>query len=209
MTAHTASRWLWALLGGLLFAAMPWGAQAGSELKVLATDPAPDALLARQQPFFVRFEVTSAAPIAVSVSGWFKGSPVLDNGGTGTPARLAEGGIGVVSFFYWGEQPTRIDEVRLHLTDARGANITEYGFPVALTWLGDDAPPREPAAWVREWKQASATGARDPAAPQHGTLRWLALAAVGLAVAALAASRWWRWRRRRARVPVDDADRRA
>src|SRR6187549_3486524 len=119
-------------------------AEPAAELKVLATDPAPDALLARLQPFYVRFAVTGAAPAAVTVSAWFQGRMVVDDGGTG-----------VVSLFYWSERPTRIDELRLHVTNARsGAKINDYAVPVALTWLADDPPPRKPAAWVKEWQQA-------------------------------------------------------
>src|SRR3982750_2855809 len=94
----------------LLCAAIAHGEPA---LKILATDPAPDALLARQQPFYVRFAVTATMPVTVTVSGWFKGKPVIDDGGTGAPAQLRAAGTGVVSFFYWSERPTRIDEVRL------------------------------------------------------------------------------------------------
>src|SRR5476649_2948829 len=131
-------------------------AQSAAELKVLATDPAPDALLARQQPFFVRFELKNSAPAAVTGSGLYKGKTVIDDGGTGAPAMLlAGGGIGVVSFFYWSEKPTRIDEVRLKINDpSSGAQISEYAFPVALTWLTDDPPPHAAAAWVTEWQHA-------------------------------------------------------
>ncbi len=66
-------------------------AEPAAELKVLATDPAPDALLARQQPFYVRFAVTGAAPAAVTVSAWFQGKIVIDDGGTGAPAMVPAG----------------------------------------------------------------------------------------------------------------------
>src|SRR4051812_2572201 len=99
-------------------------ASAEPALKILATDPPPDALLARQQPFYVRFAVTGVTPVTVTVSGWFNGKPVIDDGGTGAPAQLSATRTGVVSFFYWSERPTRIDEVRLHLTDAKtGAKL--------------------------------------------------------------------------------------
>jgi hypothetical protein len=142
----------------LLLAASAHSAPA-VELKILATDPAPDVLLARQQPFFVRFELKSAEPVTVTVSGLYKGKAVIDDGGTGAPALLpAGGGIGVVNFFYWGEKPTRIDEVRLKIDGrASGAKLSEYAFPVALTWLMDDPPPREPPAWVREWQEKQRT----------------------------------------------------
>lgn len=174
-------------------------AQPATQLKILATDPAPDALLARQQPFYVRFAVTGATPVAVTVSGWFKGKPVIDDGGTGAPAQLPAGGSGVVSFFYWSEKPTRIDEVRLHITDRRnGTKIDDYAFPVALTWLADEPPLREPAAWVKEWQQATnprlARGAANAGASLPAAGWWLALAA---AVVALGGALVW-WRRRRA-----------
>lgn len=179
-------------------------AEPAPELQILATDPAPDALLARQQPFFVRFAVTGTAPVAVTVSGRFKGIAVIDDGGISAPALLPGGGTGVVSFFYWGETPTRIDEVRLHITDPRsGGKLNDYTFPVALTWLTDDAPPREPAAWVREWQRASnAGGAANAGADAwtSGPRPWIAL---GAGFLLLAGALLWR-RRRRARTPAAD-----
>jgi hypothetical protein len=195
MFTWIVNRAAWATL--LLCAAHAY-ADAATELRILATDPAPDALLARQQPFYVRFAVTGATPVAVTVSGWVKGQPVIDDGGTGAPAQLPAGGIGVVSFFYWSDRPTRIDEVRLHVTDARsGAKIDDYKFPVALTWLSDEPPLREPAAWVKEWQQATnpqpAREAKDAAASVPAAGWWLALAAAVLSFGGALV-----WRRRRA-----------
>ncbi|HEV7819939.1 MAG TPA: hypothetical protein VGO84_02095 [Burkholderiales bacterium] len=165
----------------LLCAAIAY-AEPAPALKILATDPAPDALLARQQPFYVRLAVAGPAPVTVTVSGWLNGKPVVDDGGSGAPAQLPAAGTGVVSFFYWSERPTRIDEVRLHLTDAKtGAKLEDYTFPVALTWLSDEPPLREPAAWVKEWQQAtgpSHSRTKDNAdTPPPATAGWLALAA--------------------------------
>jgi LPXTG-motif cell wall-anchored protein len=175
-------------------------AEPAAELKVLATDPAPDALLARQQPFYVRFAVTGAAPAAVTVSAWFQGNMIIDDGGTGAPALVPAGGTGVVSLFYWSERPTRIDELRLHVTDARsGAKINDYALPVALTWLADDPPPREPAAWVVEWQQARG------APPSTGIAAISAAVWGGLAVAVLLLAVALLWCRRRRAAP-DDAN---
>jgi len=70
---------------------------------------------------------------------------------------------------------------------------------VALTWLADDPPPREPPAWVKEWQQAGgATPSTGIAAISAGV--WGGLAA---AVLLLAAALYW-WRRRRA--AADDVD---
>jgi hypothetical protein len=181
----------------LVCAAVLACAQPAPPVKILATDPAPDALLARQQPFFIRFELKSVAPATVTVSSYYHGKPVFDDGGTGAPAMLpAGGGIGVVSFFYWGEKPTRIDEVRLSVNTIG----SEQSFPVALTWLTDDAPPREPAVWVKEWQQAQlAAGQQNkrpaPAMQIFGTSTWVALA-IGFALFAMGAVTWQRARRR-------------
>jgi len=177
-------------------------AAATTELKILATDPAPDVLLARAQPFFVRFEVTNTAESSVSVSGRYKGALAVDQGGVSAPARMKAGhDVGVVSLFYWGEKPTRLDEVRLQIRDAgSSALIAEYAFPVSLTWLTDDAPPREPAAWVKEWQRLHAPRTATPAAENSfGNGIWIALAAATL----LAAAAVGVWLRRRARAGDD------
>ena len=189
----------------LLFAAAP--AWSAVELKVLAVDPAPDTLLARQQPFFIRFELKSDAAASVSVTGMYKGKAVIADGGTGAPAALsAGGGTGVVSFFYWGEKPTRIDEVRLRIDDsASRAGISEYAFPVALTWLMDDPPPRALPPWVREWQQTQLASpstitrknlsAPEPALKQYA---WIILPAAVILLFAVI------FVRRRARPPAAD-----
>jgi hypothetical protein len=185
----------------LLVATTPAVADSAPELKILAIDPAPDALLARQQPFYVRFELQNATPAAVTVSGLYKGKAVIDDGGTGAPALLpANGGTGVVSFFYWGEKPTRIDEVRLKISEPQsGATIKEYKFPVALTWLTDDPPPREPAAWVKDWQQAQQaargkTARVDGPSAEPTTASTVLLALAAVAVLMAIAVAWWRRR---------------
>jgi hypothetical protein len=199
------------VIGVVLMSAMALAsAESATALKILATDPAPDVLLARQQPFFVRFEIKSVAPVAVTVSGLYKGNAVNDDGGASAPAVLpANGGIGVVSFFYWGEKPTRIDEVRLKINDSEsGAKLGEYAFPVALTWLADDPPPREPAAWVREWQQAQIALNRR-AAPKAGAEQmtgaatWLAVGSGAVILAIAIAVVWWRQRRAHAAAADD------
>jgi hypothetical protein len=177
---------------------------AATELKIIATDPAPDALLARQQPFYVRFELQHATPATVTISGLYKGNAVFDDGGTGAPAILpANGGTGVVSFFYWGEKPTRIDEVRLKVGDPQsGATIAEYNFPVKLTWLMDDPPARVPPAWVTESKRIQAAGGTGNAGFLTGPALWIAVATI---VTLLAIAIAWS-RRRRAQPPHTDTD---
>lgn len=170
----------------LCCALAPSYAQPASELQVVATDPAPDALMARNEPFFVRFEVKSAVRVTVTASGWFKGRPVLESSGTSAPARLEGNGSGVVSLFYWSEAPTKIDEVHLQISDpSGGAPLAEYAFPVALTWLADEPRPRERARWVKDWQNASQPhGASVPNSAWPDDL-WMSLAAAAVIVAVI------------------------
>ena len=191
-----------------LLTSTPASAAPAVELKILATDPAPDVMLAREQPFFVRFELKNAEPVTVTVSGLYKSKAVIDDGGGSAPLLLpAGGGTGVVSFFYWGEKPTRIDEVRLKIDDrASGAKLSEYAFPVALTWLMDDPPPRELPTWVKEWQQAQLAQRNQPerkGAPAAAESRneWVALAAGALLLLVALA---WFWRRRMRVAPGND-----
>ena len=45
-------------------------------LRVIATDPAPDATLARQQLFYVQFEVKAPAPVGVTLDALYKERPL-------------------------------------------------------------------------------------------------------------------------------------
>ena len=189
--------------GAILFALLTANA-AATDLKITATDPAPDALLARQQPFYVQFELRHATPATVTVSGLYKGKAVIDDGGTGSPALLpANGGTGVVSFFYWGEKPTRIDEVRLKVRDTQsGTTIAEYNFPVTLTWLMDDPPARVPPAWVTESKRIQAAGGSADSGTLSGPALWIALATI---VALIAIAIVWS-RRRQTQTPATEVE---
>jgi len=129
---------------------------ADATLRILATDPAPDATLARQQSFYVQFEVKNPAPVSVTIHAYSKGQPVFTNLGTSGMAMIpAGGGAGAAFIFFWGEQPTRIDEVRLMVSDRKNTREGKaFAFPVDLTWTAKDATAaQEFAPWVREWQQ--------------------------------------------------------
>ena len=126
-------------------------------LTILATDPGPEATLARQQSFYVQFEVKNPTPVAVTIHALYKGQPVLANLGTSGVVMIPAGsGTGAAHFFYWGEKPTHIDEVRLMISDPKNTSQgKEFRFPVKLTWTAKDATAQQEfAPWVREWQQA-------------------------------------------------------
>ena len=179
----------------MLFAVACAHAQMAGEPAVtfLATDPAPDAQLARNERFYVRFAVNSATPVAVMINAYTKGNPVFADMGSSAVNQLSAGGATAVAhFFYWGAMTRHIDEVRLTVGDpATPGKGREFALPVNLTLLPTDAMTARPqASWVSEWQQ-SAT-ARLPATSSGGSpiphlmpIILLAIVAIGIAVTLL------------------------
>ena len=124
------------------------------EGKLLATDPPADARLGRQQPLYVQVEVRSRAPVTVTVAPRYRGEDVVDGLATQAGVALpAGGGTAVTSFFFWGQTPTRVDELQFTMT-AQGQPPQRFSAPVNLTWRADPQPAPPPAAWVLEWQKA-------------------------------------------------------
>lgn len=129
-------------------------------LTVVATDPAINAgantTLAQRERFYVEVELPNAG--AVTIEPYYQGAPITDGIATSAAAMLpADGGRGVVSFFYWGDQPALADEIHLNITTQAGIT-TSYALPVHLTLSTQDASqqtttPRTRADWVTLWEQ--------------------------------------------------------
>jgi len=151
------------LLATLAHAQMPDEPQ----VTFLATDPAPDAQLARNERFYVRFAVKSATPVAVMINAYTKGNPVFADIGSSAVNLLPAGGnTAVAHFFYWGAMTRHIDEVRLAVSTPGGPATPgkgkEFALPVNLTLTTEDATTsRTPAPWVLEWQQGG-TAQRKP-----------------------------------------------
>ncbi|MGH8618160.1 MAG: hypothetical protein ACREUW_10750 [Burkholderiales bacterium] len=123
------------------------------EWQLIATDPPAEARLGRQQPFYVQFEVRSRAPVKVALMPRYRGEDAVE--GLATQAEItlpAGGGRAVASFFYWGQIPTRVDELRFTVS-APGQPSRQFSAPVNLTWRADPQPAPTPAAWVVEWRK--------------------------------------------------------
>jgi hypothetical protein len=199
------------LLALLLVCAMPFYARGGDSvqppaiaLTVLGTDPATDAQLHYQEPFYLRFQVESHAPVRVLAEAYYQGEEVpvatiderkLRSGG-GTDATL---------IFHWPEQLTPIDEIRLVVTRiGQRQPAKTVSVPVNLTWGTEPAAaPRAVPQWVRDFEaQRERERALDPeyrayrqrtSAPGRG---WIVVCLIGLVGLAVAGGVWAaRWRR--------------
>ena len=166
----------------------------------LATDPAPDAQLARNERFYVRFTVKSATPSAVMINAYAQGNPVFADMGSSTVNQLPAGETTAVAhFFYWGMMTRHIDEIRLTVgaPDAPGTG-REFTLPVHLTLTPNDAAAAHAyAPWVLEWQhspvpQPSAMSSAANSAVARQPLVWL-----GVVLAAALAIGGWLARQRR------------
>jgi hypothetical protein len=121
-------------------------------LTFLATDPVGESKLGREEPFYVRFEVKSSQAVGVMPDAYYHGEPVVYGFGTGGITLLpAGGGTAVTKLFFWGDNHTPIDEVRLYVGSPKNPlSGKAFSLPVKLIWTGQPSPPRPLAAWVQE-----------------------------------------------------------
>jgi hypothetical protein len=133
------------------------------EGKLLATDPPAEARLGRAQPYYVQFEVRSGAPVTVTVTPRYRGEDMVEGLATQAGVALpAGGGTAVTSFFFWGQTPTRVDELQFTLT-VPGQPPQRFSAPVNLAWRADPQPAPPPAAWVAEWQKTHPPAPADKA----------------------------------------------
>lgn len=124
------------------------------EGRLLATDPPAEARLGRAQPYYVQFEVRSRAPVTVTVAPRYRGEDMVDGLATQAGVALpAGGGKAVTSFFFWGQTPTRVDELQFTMT-VPGQPPQRFSAPVNLTWRADPQPAPPLATWAAEWQKA-------------------------------------------------------
>ena len=171
-----------------VFAAICAHAQAPDELAVtfLATDPAPDAQLARNERFYVRFSVKSAAPVAVMINAYSDGNPVFADMGSSTVNQLPAGEtIAVAHFFYWGTMMRHIDEVRLTVgAPATPGKGREFALPEHLTLTPQEAAmPRTSAPWVTKRQRDSGAPRQSVAATDKPAARPILLSLIVAAAA--------------------------
>jgi len=179
----------------------------GIALTVLGTDPATEAQLHYQEPFYLRFQVEGGAPVRVAAEAYYQGEEVpvatIDErkllSGSGTDATL---------IFHWPEQPTPVDEIRLVVTQiGQRQPAKTVSVPVNLTWGTEPATaPRAVPQWVRDFEaQRERERALDPEyrayrkrmSATDPSRSWIVMCAIGLAGLAATAG-VWAWRRRAA-----------
>jgi hypothetical protein len=126
--------------------------QAAIGLTLLGTHPEPVAQLHYQEPFYLRFQVESQAPVRVLAEAYYEGEEVPV--ATIDERKLASGGTDATMIFHWPEQPTPVDEIRLVVRRiGQQEPAKTLSLPVKLTWGTEPAAsPRPAPLWVREFE---------------------------------------------------------
>jgi hypothetical protein len=174
-------------------------------LSVLETDPATDARLHYKEPFYLRFQVHSGAPVRVLAEAYYQGQEVPVATIRARELHL-DGGTDATLIFHWPEQPTPVDEIRLVATRVgQRQPATTVSLPVNLVWGSEPArAARVVPQWVSEFEALrEREHALDPdyqayrkrvAKTRTGWIASALIGGVGLAIAGVV----WLLRRRRA-----------
>jgi hypothetical protein len=173
-------------------------------LTVLETDPATDAQLHYKEPFYVRFQVRSGAPVRVLAEAYYQGQEIPVATIRERELR-SDGGTDATLIFHWPEQATPVDEIRLVATRfGQRQPAATLSVPVNLIWGSEPAhTARALPQWVHDFEaQREREHALDPdyqayrKATNKTRTGWIAAALIGCASIALGGAAWLMWRRR-------------
>jgi hypothetical protein len=173
-------------------------------LTVLETDPATDAQLHYREPFYVRFQVRSGAPVRVLAEAYYQGQEIPVATIRERELR-SDGGTDATLIFHWPEQATPVDEIRLVATRfGQRQPAATLSVPVNLIWGSEPArTSRALPQWVHDFEaQREREHALDPdyqayrKAMNKTRTGWIAAALIGCASIALGGAAWLMWRRR-------------
>jgi hypothetical protein len=190
------------LLAGALVLA---GGPAASEptVRVVATDPVPEATLGRDESFYLRIEFATDEPVSIWARPYFQGKPVAR---AKSNASFRHTGTGHALGWFSLDQADAVDEVRIVL--GGGTPYREWvvaSLPVRLVGTGQPAAERGKPAWVGELlaqeeeksRRAYEQRMSEPiSAGESVLMSGFMLAVLGLLVGSVVAPAWalWKWR---------------
>jgi hypothetical protein len=189
------------LAGALALAAGP--ATGEPTVRVVATDPAAEATLGRDESFYLRIEYATDEPVSIWARPYFQGKPVAR---AKSNASFPHTGTGHALGWFSLDQADAVDEVRIKL--GGGTPHREWyatSLPVRLVGTGQPAAARRTPAWVAELlaqeeekrRRAYEQRMSEPiSAGEYALMSGFMLAVLGLLVGSVVAPAWalWKWR---------------
>lgn len=135
------------------------GAATALELTVSGSDPGFETTIGREAALYLRFDYRSDTLIRAQARGYFRDAAV-DNGAKFNPAPPYPAGSGEGLVWVAYDEPVRIDEIRIEVSDESWHPLAVYKLPVDIEWTEHPADEMQRAAWVSRLNEAqqSATG---------------------------------------------------
>ena len=149
---------------------------AASSARIVATEPAMDATLKRQQSFWVRIEYQTDEAIDLWARPYRNGVQIKQ---AMTNASLLHTGSGEALGWFALIEPEAVDEVRIFAGGGKPFREWELARqPVNLNWTNATGSPAQHAQWVTDLlaseearsREAAQQRAREPAAVGEATL---------------------------------------
>lgn len=179
------------------------GAAAEPSVRVVATHPAADATLGRDESFYVRIEFNADQPVSIWARPFFQGKPVQK---AKSNASLQHSGWGYALGWFSLDGVGAVDEVRIKLGGGKPYREWEaLSYPVKLTGTGIPVAQRAEPAWLEEmlseekerYRQDYERRMSEPVST--GSMLFMSvfmLAVLALLVVGAAAPLWgvWKWR---------------
>lgn len=148
-----------ALSLALLLGGTPAAALAEAQVSVTATDPAGEAALGRDEPFYVRIQFTSDEPVAIWARPFLHGQPVA---ATKSNTSFPHSGAGFALGWFSLDGAGEVDEVRIKIGGGKPyREWTAATYPVKVDGTGLPAPARARAPWVDDMLRAENAASRE------------------------------------------------
>ena len=176
-------------------------AHAVSTVEVLDTYPSSEAVLNRNQNFYLHLHYTTDRPIVIWARPYFHGEPV--NAGSDGSFKYTDSGE-ALSWFFLLSKDAEVDEIRIAAGDGSQSGTPVVAkYPVRLTGNGESGADPEPE-WLPRLKardaarerQAYEARTRPVSAVESlgvGALMW-GMVALGVCGFVLPLRALWRWR---------------
>lgn len=194
----TCRLWLVAAL-----AVLACSAHGEVQVRVIATDPAPETALGRDEAFYVRIAFTADTPVNIWARPYFNGKPVLQ---IKSNAASRRSGSGETLGWFSLDARDEVDEIRIIVGSGNPwREWSAASYPVRLAGTGAPAVPRQQPAWIAELRQQEQQIHRQELEKRHNepapaaAVLWASgfmLAVLGLLAGGFAWPAWalWKWR---------------
>jgi len=127
---------------------LAFGARAEPSVRVVATHPGAEAMLGRDESFYVRIEFNTDEPVSIWARPFFQGKPVQK---AKSNASLPHSGWGYALGWFSLDGADAVDEVRIKLGGGKPYREWEaLSYPVRLTGTGMPVAQRAQPAWLEE-----------------------------------------------------------